>query len=197
MGSKLKPLKVELRKTNVEAEKNFSLKGKLLPYNLTQKDSTTCADIEYVLPDKETMKKFDFTPNLVTLSIIDTEDATQETKTKVLFGDVAQIHMSLSNLYITSHLSTTYDFRCAPGMFCIMPRYYQGQNTLIHKLSIKDATASYVASTIIPGSPLNQYSMDENAGNFRIVTSHAYPEQSTELFILDPKLGLLGKLQNI
>ena len=199
VGSTIKPQKIELRKTTVESEKNFHQNGKLLPYNLTKKDNTTCADIEYVLPDTETMKKFDFTPSLVTLSIIDTSDATKETKTKVLFGDVNEIHMSLNNLYITSHLSTSYDFRCAPGMYCIMPYYYQGENTLIHKIAINGDTTSYVASTIVPGSPLNQYSMDEDSttGNFRIVTSHNYPSQSTELFVLDPKLQVLGKLQNI
>lgn len=199
IGSTVKPQKSELRRTNVESEKNFTQKGKLLSYNLSKKDNTTCADIEYVLPDKETMKQFQFTPSLVTLSVIDTEDATKETKTKVLFGDIAQIHMSLSNLYITSHLATSYDFKCAPGMLCIMPYYYQGQNTLIHKLVVKDDTASYVASTIVPGSPLNQYSMDEDAatGNFRVVTSHSYPSQSTELFVLDPKLQMLGKLSSI
>lgn len=145
------------------------------------------------------MKQFDFTPSLVTLSIIDTEDVTKETKTKVLFGDVNQIHMSLSNLYITSHLSTSYGFRCGPMMGCIMPYYNQGQNTLIHKLAIKNDTTSYVGSTIVPGSPLNQYSMDEESttGNFRIVTSHNYPTQSSELFVLDPKLQVLGKLENI
>lgn len=193
IGSTIKPQKIELRKTNIESEKNFHQKGKLLPYNLTKKDNTTCADIEYVLPDNETMQKFDFTPSLVTLSIIDTEDATRETKTKVLFGDVNQIHMSLSNLYITSHLSTSYDFRCGPAMLCTMPYFYQGQNTLIHKIAIKGDTTSYVASTIVPGSPLSQYSMDEDGstGNFRIVTSHFYPSQSTELFVLDPKLQIL------
>ncbi|MDD5377130.1 MAG: beta-propeller domain-containing protein [Candidatus Gracilibacteria bacterium] len=199
VGSTIKPLKVELRKTDIASEKNFVLNGRLYPYNLTQKDNAICADIEYVLPDAETLKQFDFTPSLVTLSIIDTNDATKETKTKVLFGDVNQIHMSLNNLYITSHLYTSYDFRCAPGMLCIMPYYYQGQNTLIHKLSVKDDTASYVASAVIPGAPLNQYSMDEDntTGNFRIVTSHSYPSQSTELFVLDPKLQVLGNLQDI
>lgn len=199
VGSTIKPQKIELRKTTIESEKNFRQKGKLLSYNLTKKDNATCSDIEYVLPDNETMKKFDFTPSLVTLSIIDTEDATKETKTKVLFGDVNQIHMSLGNLYITSNLSTSYDFRCGPGMFCAMPYYYQGQNTLIHKIALKGDTTSYVASTIIPGSPLNQYSMDEDSttGNFRIVTSHFYPNQSSQLFVLDPKLQVLGKLENI
>ena len=199
IGSTIKPRKIELRKTNMDSEKNFSQKGKLLPYNLTQKDNAICSDIEYVLPDTETMKKFDFTPSLVTLSIIDTSDATKETKTKVLFGDVNQVHMSLSSLYITSNLYTSYDFRCAPGMYCIMPYYYQGQNTLIHKLAIKNDTTSYTASTIVPGSPLNQYSMDEDSTtlNFRIVTSHSYPNQSSELFVLDPKLQILGKLSDI
>lgn len=194
--SKMKPQKIELRKTHVESEQNFILRGKKFPYNLSQKNTTTCADIEYVLPDTETMKKFDFTPSLTTLSIINTEDPTLETKTRVLFGDVSEIHMSLKNLYIASHLSTTYDFHCAPGMYCIMPYYNQGQNTLIHKMALKENTTSYVASTIVPGSPLNQYSMDEDdTGNFRIVTSHSYPDRSTDLFILDSTLKVVWKLQ--
>lgn len=199
MGSVLKPQKAELRRTNVESEKNFSQKGRLLPYNLSRKDNATCADIEYVLPDKETMKQFEFTPNLVTLSVIDTGDATKETKTKVLFGDVSQIHMSLSNLYIASHLATGYDFKCAPGMFCILPYYSRGENTLVHKLSVKDDTVSYLASTVVSGSPLNQYSMDEDAatGDFRIVTSHSYPTRSTDVFVLDSKLQMLGSLRDI
>ncbi len=199
MGSTIKPQKTELRRTTLESEKNFTQKGKLLSYNITKKDNTTCSDIEYVLPDAETIKQFEFTPSLVTLSIIDTADATKETKTKVLFGDVSEIHMSLSNLYITSHLSSSYDFKCAPGMFCIMPYYYQGQNTLIHKLAINGDSTSYVASALVPGAPLSQYSMDEDSTteNFRLVTSHNYPSQSTELFVLDPKLQVLGKLQNI
>lgn len=190
---------MELRKTTIDSEKNFILNGRLYPYNLTRKDNAICSEIEYVLPDAETLKQFNFTPNLVTLSIIDTEDATKETKTKVLFGDVNQIHMSLTNLYITSHLATGYDFYCRPGMLCAMPYFYQGQNTLIHKISINGNTSSYVASTIIPGSPLNQYSMDEDGttGIFRIVTSQSYPSQSTELFMLDPKLQVLGKLPDI
>lgn len=197
-SDKLVPKKTELRKTDNIGEQNFSLKGRLLPYNLSSKNTADCTNIEYVLPDEETMKSFDFNPSLSILSIINTEDPKEETKTKMLFGDVSEIHMSQSNLYIASHLSTSYDFKCAPGMYCILPYYNRGENTLIHKMSVAGNIVKYTNSTILPGSPLNQYSMDEDAsGNFRIVTRQSYPDQSTNLFVLDKNLQKLGSITGI
>ena len=198
------PKKLEIRRTPNAVEQNYVHNGKRYAYNLVNSAATTCDDIEYVLPDEATMDKYNFSPNFVVLSMIDLDDASQPAKTKVLFGDVSEIHMGLdkatqtSNLYITSSLYTASPFRCPAGAYCLMPYFEAGENTLIHKLTISGLSAAYQTSTIIPGTPLNQYSMDEDAsGNFRIITSRWNPERNTNLYILDSDMKLAGKLENI
>jgi uncharacterized secreted protein with C-terminal beta-propeller domain len=78
-----------------------------------------------------------------------------------------------------------------------MPFYSSWENTLIHKYSINKNIISYKATTIVAGTPLNQYSMDESSWYFRIVTSVNYPERYTSLFILDKDLKVTGSLSNI
>ncbi|MDQ7023427.1 MAG: beta-propeller domain-containing protein [Candidatus Gracilibacteria bacterium] len=71
----------------------------------------------------------------------------------------------------------------------------EDKNTLVHKINIDGSDLSYQDSTIIPGSPLTQYSMDEYKGDFRILTkvnnwSNKGDERYTNLYILDKDLKL-------
>jgi uncharacterized secreted protein with C-terminal beta-propeller domain len=85
------------------------------------------------MPDKESIKKYNFNPSYVVISSINIEDSFEKVNTKMLFGDVSEIYMSLKNLYITSNLYVNYDFHCpiikcvrAPcDAQCIMPYYYR------------------------------------------------------------------------
>jgi hypothetical protein len=43
-----------------------------------------CNEIEYVLPDEETIGEYDFSPSYNIISIVNTKDTTQEVKTKVI-----------------------------------------------------------------------------------------------------------------
>ena len=45
------------------------------------------------------------------------------------------------------------------------------ERTVIHKISISGMEISYVNQGSVPGRPLNQFSMDEHNGNFRIATT--------------------------
>lgn len=201
------PKKAELKITSIKSEQNVKIRWKNLPYNLTQGYSSKCADIEFVMPDKETLKKFDFSPSYVTLSIINTEDPSEEVSTKVLFWDVNEVYMSLDNLYITSNLYTNYNFKCpeiqcikspCPSFPCSMPYFSSWENTLIHKIGLNWKNTKYSASTIVSWSPLNQYSMDQNwVWSFRIVTSSFSPEQSTNVFVLDKNLKTVWKLTGL
>ncbi|MDD2486890.1 MAG: beta-propeller domain-containing protein [Candidatus Gracilibacteria bacterium] len=204
--SRVLPKKAELRYTQDKKAQNYLSKGKMLPYNLSNNTAVSCSDVEYFIPDIDTLKKYNFNPSLVTLSIIDTKNKENPVKNKVLFGDVSEIYMSLDNLYITSNLYTNYNFRC-PAIQCIkapcvqscaMPVFNSGENTLIHKISISKDIAKYTNSTIIPGSPLNQYSMDENSdGLFRIITTSFSPDRTISLYTLDKSLNLYSSLENI
>lgn len=222
--SKVLPIKTELRRTSVTSEQNYRSNGRKYPYNLSSVQGSRCEDIEYVLPNEETLKKNQFTPNFVTLSAIELSEAVTPVQSKVMFGDVREIHMSQKNLYITSNLYTATPFRCGSWYRCFMPWYNSGEQTLIHKLSLNGLTAKYQSSAIVPGNPLSQYSMDEDAnGNFRLVTVRndgkedvAVPVasdakmtvsmppppinnnvKSSNLYVLDSGLNPIGKLEGL
>ena len=58
-------------------------------------------------------------------------------------------------------------------------------STLIHRFAFDGLGVKYVYSANIAGTPLNQYSMDEDSGmNFRVVTSESSPTRSTRVTIL-------------
>ncbi|EKE28082.1 MAG: hypothetical protein ACD_3C00104G0002 [uncultured bacterium (gcode 4)] len=204
---KVLPKKAELRLTDNKSQQNVNLRWRNLPYNVSQTYSSKCSDIEYVIPDSNTLSKYSFVPSYLTLSVVNLDDPSQETKTKLFFWDVAEVHMSLDNLYITSWLYTPYRFNC-PVIQCIttpciqpdcaFPVFPSWQNTVIHKVNILAWDTKYQASTIIPGSPLNQYSMDQDSiWNFRIVTSSHFPDQYTNLFVLDKNLKTIWKLSEL
>jgi inhibitor of cysteine peptidase len=182
---KILPKKIDISKTSNEQKQNLKLKWKNLPYNVKTWNIAKCKDIEYILPDADTLKKFDFNPSYNIISIIDTNDTSKEVKTKIIAGSSAELYMSTDNMYLTSHMYRSYDFRCSWLTRCIMPWYPRGQSTLIHQISVDWMNLQYSDSTIVPGSPLNQYSMDQHKDKFRIITSINYPERSTGIYVLE------------
>ena len=196
------PKKLEISKVSNSDNQNLKIKGKSLPFNIKAWNVAKCSDIEYSLPDQETLKKFDFNPSYNIISVINIEDPTAEVKTKVVAGNNSEIYMSLENLYLTERMYQTQNFSCPRGAACIMPMYWGWtNNTVVHKMNIQANDLKYQTSTLLPWSPLTQYSMDENDENFRIITSTnnwwANREQHTDLFILDKDLKLLSNLSNL
>ncbi len=204
---KILPEKADMTRATSTAKRNVVVNWKKYDYNMTSGNTANnCSDIEYIMPDQATIKNNNFNPSIVTLSIIDTSDATKKVKSKLLFGDVSNIYMSEKNLYITSSMYTNENYACPAIMCfaapcpqkCVAPIFPAWANTIIHKIAIDKDTTTYRSSTIIPGSPLNQYSMDENsAWEFRILTSTYYPDRYTNLYILGKDLSLVWKLENI
>jgi inhibitor of cysteine peptidase len=168
-----------------------------------------CKDVTFVLPDEKTLATTDFTPALVTLSSVNITDPTARLKSELLFGDVSQIHMSKSALYITSVISqektsSLSSSKCAPGTRCVDMVYRPSvSSTLVHKYALTAGWLSYKYSTTIPGNPMSQYSMDEDAsGNFRIVTqkydwSTLGNANTTGLYVLSPLGRVIGKLEGL
>jgi uncharacterized secreted protein with C-terminal beta-propeller domain len=76
------------------------------------------------------------------------------------------------------------------------------RRTVIHKIALDDGNLKYVANSDVQGYPLNQFSMDEYSGFFRIATtSETYqPNRATisnNVYVLDDSLHLVGKLEKI
>jgi uncharacterized secreted protein with C-terminal beta-propeller domain len=77
------------------------------------------------------------------------------------------------------------------------------QATVIHKIAIGPAGISYEAKGEVPGRLLNQFSMDEHDGRFRVATTSEFysPYRGSTLYnnvyILDGNMEMVGELEGI
>ncbi len=73
--------------------------------------------------------------------------------------------------------------------------------TLVQKIQISGYDAAFQAEVDVPGQVLNQYSMDEQDGYFRIATTTRDQEQSANssnnIFVYGPELQLVGQLTGL
>jgi inhibitor of cysteine peptidase len=77
------------------------------------------------------------------------------------------------------------------------------ETTILHKISIQTGGISYVAQGEVPGHILNQFSMDEYNGFFRIATTvgsnwwFTQSQTSNNVYILNDDLERVGQIENI
>ena len=92
--------------------------------------------------------------------------------------------MSKDNLYLAVENYGDMDYK---------ERGVLAPDTDVHKFAIKGMEVKYHSSATVPGTVLNQFSMDEHNGYFRVVTTKGYAwdekrPSSNQLYILDKKL---------
>jgi len=131
------------------------------------------------------------------MSVIDIADPDEEVERKVIFGDANQIYMGLDNLYVISRHYTTSPFTCPADAFCIMPWFESYQNSIVHKFEVDESDIDYVNSAVVPGQPLTQYAMHDDGEHFYTVNQIYAPERSSNVYIMDDDLELVGSLENI
>jgi len=76
------------------------------------------------------------------------------------------------------------------------------EKTVVHKISISDGKIEYKNQGEVPGTVLNQFSMDEYNSYFRIATTsgHVSRGESTSanhVYVLDNNLAIVGKLEDL
>ncbi len=104
-----------------------------------------------------------------------------------------------SNIYVSVH-----------QIYLTQPIWSQAEQTAVHRISIDGGSISYQATGTVSGHVLNQFSMDEFNGNFRIATTGYGPipatstgdvvssyVQRTNLYVLDSGLHIVGKLEGL
>ena len=73
-------------------------------------------------------------------------------------------------------------------------------NTVVHKIAISEGRINYVASGIVPGWILNQFSMDEHRGYFRIATTTGQrwgDESKNNVYVMNKDMETVGKLEGL
>ena len=131
------------------------------------------------------------------IHIISLNVDSEKIKQKSFMAGYSQtVFVSRNNIYITS-------FTCEPGILTVGSwnrEYSREEVTIIYKISISKGNIEYVAQGKVPGHVLNQFSMDEHNGYFRIATTvgNVWDGSSrNNVYILDDKLNQVGAIENI
>ena len=119
---------------------------------------------------------FTFT-TFVGLNILD--DMEQISNMTILMGGTSTMYVSVDNLYVT--YST----------------WNNGQYTSIYRVSVDEGILNFEAKGSVPGYILNQYSMDEYNGYFRIATTWQNITHVNNVYVLNMNMSVVGKLENL
>ncbi len=90
-----------------------------------------------------------------------------------LTGGTSTIYVSQDNIYLT---------------------HQKRGETIIHKINVDEEDIEYVGVGEVPGRVLNQFSMDEYGGYFRIATTTG---GGNHLYVLDDDLEIVGSIENL
>ncbi|MBE3115706.1 beta-propeller domain-containing protein [Candidatus Bathyarchaeota archaeon] len=118
------------------------------------------------------------------------DDTQQPTNMTVMMGGASTMYVSTDNIYIT------------------YPTWTQENHyTSIYRVSINGLQLTFEAQGSVPGNVLNQYSMDEYNGNFRVAvnwqgqTEMGISKQGgtkmNNVYVLNSNLTIIGKLEGL
>jgi len=129
--------------------------------------------------------------NVVGFNVNNNEQANINT----YLGAGTDIYSSQNNLYITR---VKYEYKDTKTH-----GYYNNYdiNTYIYKFKLENSKATYVNAGSVPGEVLNQFSMDEKDGYFRIATTDSENWNSetdtNDLYVLNENLEIVGKVEGL
>ena len=141
-------------------------------------------------------------PNYLLVAGLDLESPTERMQVSTYLGSVNQIMASPDNLYVAV---THYEW---PKEEPVLDNnkasaiYPVGPNTLVYKFSLNNGNTAYQGKAEIPGTLLNQFSMDEHDGYLRLATTSGFDwstRQATEnnVYVLSPNMSISGKLEKL
>jgi inhibitor of cysteine peptidase len=119
-----------------------------------------------------------------TIIAVNTQNDDQEpTYETILLGASSTLYVSLNNIYLTFPVWGT--------------RVGDFDKSSIHRIQIAGGNITYVASGEVPGMVLNQFSMDEYDGYFRVATTTRGQTSWNNVYILDMALNITGSLEDL
>ncbi|GFZ79779.1 hypothetical protein GCM10008018_26680 [Paenibacillus marchantiophytorum] len=124
----------------------------------------------------------------------------------VLIGSI-NLNELQQTMNVTSYLGSGQNVYASEENLTIAVTNYEQQSfqpeTIIYQFGLKAGKASFTNTGKVPGRLLNQFSMDEHNGHFRIATTTGEMGRTDEgtsmnhVFILDANLKVTGKIENI
>lgn len=148
-----------------------------------------CADVGYLEPINP--------QSFITLVSMSMSDVEAEIEKEVIVGSGQNVYASLENIYIAE---VNYRYYIRPLIGIPEPEY--SETTNVHKFALEDGEISYIGKGEVPGTILNQFSMDEFDGNFRIATTKGFVSRTggsstNNIYVYDEDMELIGKLEDL
>jgi len=119
-----------------------------------------------------------------TIIAVNIQDDNQEpTYETILLGASSNLYVSTNNIYLTFPVWGR-DIGDVGG-------------TSIHRIHIEGSAMNYTTSGEVPGMVLNQFSMDEYDGHFRVATTTYGQTTQNNVYVLNMSLNITGSLTNL
>ncbi|MBI3859588.1 MAG: beta-propeller domain-containing protein [Thaumarchaeota archaeon] len=135
------------------------------------------------------------------------------TQNAVLTGWGSTIYASTTNVYLAFPDRVAYPvyfgaptgIRAVPGGISILPFWWGGwgSNTTIFRIAYSDGTTQVASEGTVPGTILNQFSLDENNGYLRVATtSNSMLGNQTwvrvnNVYVLNSEMSVVGSLEGL
>jgi inhibitor of cysteine peptidase len=150
-----------------------------------------CGDSETEIPatDIYYSNVSDYYYMYTTIVAINTQNDEQEpTYETILLGASSTLYVSPNNIYLTFPVW---------GTDILGREVWDSPRTSIHRIHIEGDEIEYVASGEVPGMVLNQFSMDEYDGYFRVATTTYGETTGNHVYILDVDLNIVGSVEGL
>ncbi|MEN2767666.1 beta-propeller domain-containing protein [Ornithinibacillus xuwenensis] len=138
------------------------------------------------------------------LASIDLEDMEKEANIETYLGASEQIYMSQENLYVAvnKYTDTESSKSTSSDKAEIMIWRPENVDTEITQFQIDNGSLTYNASTVVNGTLINQFAMDERDNTFRVATTKENWEDDEQastnnLYTFDQNLQPLGSVEGL
>lgn len=165
----------------------------------TMRDSLSNNDFEIIDCAKINYFPEEIFPAYIMIAGLDLDKEEKANVTTIL-GNGENIYASLNHLYIAVTREDTSRPLLRDSSF---PNSVSERQTSIYSFALAEGKINYQAKGRVPGHILNQFSMDESGGYFRIATTSGElwrdddNTSKNNLYVLDNDLQMVGRLEGI
>ncbi len=135
------------------------------------------------------------TPNYLLVAGLNLEQSNTPVKVQTYLGAGENIYASSEHLYVavTNYGCGDPEIRRPPS----------GPDTMLYKFALDNGAVTYTAQGKVPGTVLNQFSMDEYKGHLRLATTTGFSWgndgeiSKNNVYILDQALQITGRVEDL
>ncbi len=155
-----------------------------------EKEVAEVTDIGYIPPMPA--------ESFVTIASLDLDSGKMEKET--IAGNAQNVYASQQYIYLAATAWIPQEGVFPDGTPIVDPIediiLPSSEETVVTKFGLDKGKVGYVGQGNVPGHVLNQFSMDEFRGNFRIATTIGW-NGSNSLYVLDEEMNVIGRLEDL